>query len=63
MRRGAAVEVLNGFTRGWGRGFVVQEVIEDGHGRRFMLRRVGDTQALPTLFDESRIRLDDRANR
>jgi hypothetical protein len=51
-----AVEVHCRFGDRWVSGFEVAEVVRDGGGARYRLRRKSDDSVLPSLFDERDIR-------
>jgi hypothetical protein len=53
---GTPVEVRNRFDSRWVRGFLVDEVVDDG----YRVRRVSDEQVLPTVFHRDEIRREHR---
>jgi hypothetical protein len=56
LEPGTKVEVRDGFEGGWHRGFVVEEVTDDG----YLVRRTSDDSVLPTPLTRDVVRRERR---
>ena len=56
LAAGDPVEVRNRFDARWTRGFVVDEVVDDG----YRIRRSSDDQLIPSVFSREEIRREHR---
>jgi hypothetical protein len=56
LATGDPVEVRNRFDRRWTRGFVVDQVVDDG----YRIRRSSDEQLLPSVFTGEEVRREHR---
>lgn len=53
---GVRVEVRCRFVERWARGYEVADVLDDGTGLRYLLRRISDQQLLPEHFGAEELR-------
>jgi hypothetical protein len=56
MEQGTRVEVRSRFDDRWSRGFEVAEVVDEGEGARYRLKRRSDGSVLPVLFVDDELR-------
>ena len=56
MEQGSRVEVRSRFDDRWSRGFEVAEVVDEGEGARYRLKRRSDGSVLPVLFVDDELR-------
>jgi hypothetical protein len=56
MEQGTRVEVRSRFDDRWSRGFEVAEVVREGEGARYKLKRRSDGSVLPALFVDDELR-------
>jgi hypothetical protein len=56
MEQGTRVEVRSRFDDRWSRGFEVAEVVPEGEGARYKLKRRSDGSVLPALFVDDELR-------
>jgi hypothetical protein len=53
---GVRIEVRARFDQRWARGFEVAEVVQEGGGERYRVRRRSDGSILPVLFVDDDVR-------